>query len=51
MQAQRFADEAEAEVQLPAPAPSHPNRVRFDAPPQTPAVPAAALPVNLALRL
>ena len=47
MQAQRFADETEAEVQLAAPA--HPNRVRFDAPPQTPAGPAAALPVNLAL--
>uniref|UniRef100_Q01U32 Uncharacterized protein n=1 Tax=Solibacter usitatus (strain Ellin6076) TaxID=234267 RepID=Q01U32_SOLUE len=47
--ARRHAEAAQA--QAPAPLPGPPNRVRFDAPPATPPSPAAALPVNLALRL
>jgi hypothetical protein len=55
MQAQRFADEAEAEADdalSSAPAESSPaNRLRFSAPPPPLARPAAEPPVNLALRL
>jgi hypothetical protein len=53
MQAQRFADEAEAAAAL-ASAPATPppaDRLRFSNPPQLPARPAAEPPSNLALRL